>query len=257
MASIIEKRLSLHRDLDRQLEKNKQLECQLGQLQALANIGLNTSMIAHEINNLLTPIANYAALALDNPADKQLTDKALNKTALTSKRISEVMQSILSMTKGDSEKRTIFSVRAVVNEIFTCLCRDFSKDQIIVSIDIPEDLKVEGVGIQIQQVLMNLILNAREALLPGGGYLKISAGIKDDTVAITVSDNGCGIDQQNLGKIFDAFFTTKSDKDSAGQTNGTGLGLAFSKKVIESHNGTMTVKSKPGIGSIFTVTLPA
>ena len=257
MASIIEKRLSLHREVDKQRKENRLLEYQLGQLQALANIGLNTSMIAHEINNLLTPIANYAALALENPGDKELTNKALNKTTMTCQRVSDIMQSILAMTRKDSESRTVFSVRSVVDEIFTCLCRDFSKDGITVSIDIPEDLTVKAVSIQIQQVLMNLILNAREALLPGGGYLKIAAGRKEGTIFISVSDNGCGIEPQNLGRIFDAFFTTKSETNSPGQMNGTGLGLAFCKKIIESHKGTLTVNSKPGIGSIFTVTLPA
>jgi two-component system NtrC family sensor kinase len=256
LASIIEKRRSLHKQVAKQQKENKQLQYQLGQLQALANIGLNTSMIAHELNNLLTPLSNYAALALQNPQDKDLTEKVLHKTALNCQRASKVMQSILAMTRKDAEKKSIFSLRNIVDEIFTCLCRDFSKDRIEVTIDIPQDLTVEAVSVQIQQVLMNLILNAREALLPAGGYMKIGAERKSDGVHISVSDDGCGIEPENLNQIFDAFFTTRKNSGQEDNAGGTGLGLAFCKKVIESHEGTITIQSQPGKGSTFTIILP-
>jgi signal transduction histidine kinase len=256
LASIIERRRSLHKQVAKQQSENRQLQYQLGQLQALANIGLNTCMIAHEINNLLTPLSNYAALALQSPEDKALTEKVLQKTTLNCQRASKVMQSILAMTRKDAEKKTDVRLHTIVNEIFTCLCRDFSKDRITVTIDIPEDLTVEAVGIQIQQVLMNLILNARDALLPAGGFLKIKAERKSGSVQISVSDNGCGIEPENLDKIFEEFFTTKSESGPADSAGRTGLGLAFCKKVIESHKGTLTVQSEPGRGSTFTIALP-
>jgi two-component system NtrC family sensor kinase len=256
LTSIIERRRSLHKEVTIQQKENKQLQYQLGQLQALANIGLNTSMIAHEINNLLTPLSNYATLALNNEQDKALTEKVLQKTVLNCQRASKVMQSILAMTRKDSEKKTEVCLHTIVDEIFTCLCRDFARDKIQVTVDIPGDLIIQAVGIQIQQVLMNLILNARDAMLGTGGSLEIKAEKKDGWVYISVSDSGCGIEPEEQEKIFNAFFTTKRKMETEGGLGGSGLGLAFCKKVIESHKGTITVQSQPGRGSAFTVKLP-
>ncbi len=255
MTRIIEKRRSLHKQVAKQQNENRTLKLQLGQLQALANIGLNTTMIAHEINNLLMPLTNYAALALKNPEDKALTEKVLQKTFNNSQRACEVMASILAMTKKDAEKKTDVRLLDLVEEIFTCLCRDFSKDSIRVQIQIPSELTVHGIGIQLQQMLMNLILNAREAMLGSGGVLKIKAEQNKDSVIIEISDSGCGIKKENLNKIFEPFFTTKTSSESQPEITGSGLGLAFCKKVIDSHNGTITVESEPGQGSTFKIVL--
>lgn len=253
MASIIQKRKSLHKALASREKENSQLQLQLGQLQALANIGISTSMIAHELNNLLTPLANYAQLALQNPADKELANKVLQKTSKNCTRASKIMTSILSMTKKTAEEKSNVNVQSIVEEIFNCLCRDFSKDKIAVKIDIPSDLTVRAVGIQIQQAIMNLILNARDAMLPAGGTLTIRGSRQDSFTCIEVSDTGCGIEPDNLPKIFDPFFTTKSNSD----ISGSGLGLALCKKIIDAHNGTITVESQPGKGSTFIILLPS
>lgn len=210
-------------------------------------------MIAHELNNLLTPLANYAQLALQNPADKELANKVLQKTSKNCTRASKIMTSILSMTKKTAEEKSNVNVQSIVEEIFNCLCRDFSKDKIAVKIDIPSDLTVRAVGIQIQQAIMNLILNARDAMLPAGGTLTIRGSRQDSFTCIEVSDTGCGIEPDNLPKIFDPFFTTKSNSD----ISGSGLGLALCKKIIDAHNGTITVESQPGKGSTFIILLPS
>lgn len=256
MTRIIEKRRSLHKQVAKEQNENRTLTLQLGQLQALANIGLNTTMMAHEINNLLTPLTNYAALALKNPDDNTLTQKVLQKTFHNSRRASKVMASILAMTKKDIEKKTDVRLLDLVEEIFTCLCRDFSKDSISVQIEIPGDLTVYGIGVQLQQMLMNLILNAREAMLGRGGVLRIKAEQNKDSVIIEVSDTGCGIAKENLGRIFEPFFTTKINSENRQEITGSGLGLSFCKKVIDSHNGTVTVESEPDKGSTFRIAFP-
>jgi len=256
LTSIIKKRLSLHRNVANQQKENNSLKTQMNQLQALANIGTATSMIAHEINNLLTPLSTYAALALKNPKDKALTEKAFQKTVQNCERASKIMESMLAIANGRSQEKTNVKLTILVEEIFSCLCRDFSKDGITVNIRIPEGLTVQAVGIEIQQVLMNLILNARDAMLPDGGNLTISAEENSDMVCIQVCDIGCGIEPADLKNIFEPFFSTKSDGESSSGRRGNGLGLAFCKKIIDSYNGSITVESKPTGPTKFEIMLP-
>lgn len=256
MTSIIEKRLCLHKNLAKQREQNTALKSQIIQLQGLANMGSACYMIAHEINNLLTPLTNYAALALKNPHDKSLAEKVLEKTVRNCERASKIMESLLAMANGQTQKKENVRLITLVEEVFTCLCRDFTKDGITVKIRIPEDLTVWAVPVQIQQVLMNLILNARDAMLPRGGILTIKTIENNDVTQIEVTDTGCGIRPVDLGNIFESFFTTKKDKKSAYGYSGSGLGLAFCKKVIDAHDGCISVESKPAQGSTFKITLP-
>jgi signal transduction histidine kinase len=255
LTRIIEKRRSLHRNLEKKQKENSNLKMQIGQLQALANIGTTTCMIAHEINNLLTPLASYAQLALANPDDKALTEKALKKTASNGLRASKIMKSILSIGSDQGQDKAPTELKWLVDEIFSCLCRDFSKDSITVKIDIPEDLLVLAVPIEIQQVLMNLILNSRDAMLEKGGMLTIIAWTEEATVKIEVSDTGPGIEPELIERIFEPFFTTKKDKKQQMQNSGSGLGLAFCKKIIKSHDGSISVQSEPGKGTSFLITL--
>ncbi len=180
MASIIERRLSLHQCLAQKEEENRALKSQNMQLQALANLGSATCMIAHEINNLLTPLANYAALATQNPDDKKLAEKVLDKTVRNCQRAAKIMQSMLAMANGQKQQRETVSAKALIEEVFTCLCRDFNKDRIRVEIQVDEALQVTCIPVQIEQVLMNLILNARDAMLPGGGTLRVSAAADEE-----------------------------------------------------------------------------
>ena len=256
MASIIDKRLGLHQRLVRQEQENNTLKSENVQLQALANLGAATSMIAHEINNLLTPLASYAALAARNSEDKELVDKVLEKTMRNCERASKIMTSLLAVANGQSQDAEDANVQALVDEVFTSLCRDFQKDGITVTTEIPEDLEVSCVPVQIQQVLMNLILNARDAMLPGGGALKISASQDGDHVSLQVSDTGKGISRSDREKIFEPFFTTKAGENSSATGSGAGVGLAFCKRVVDVHGGEITVKSTPGAGSTFCVRLP-
>jgi signal transduction histidine kinase len=256
LTSIIQKRRSLHKKLAHTAHENDLLHLQVSQLQALANIGVATSMIAHEINNLLTPLWNYAALASSNPDDVQLAAKALQKTERGCKRASEVMQAILAVANGETREKLDTPLLPLVEEIFNCLCRDFSKDSITLTLDIPERLTVRAVPVEIQQVLMNLILNARDAMLGRGGYLTIAGRQQADIVHISVSDTGSGIAPENIDRIFDPFFTTKGGPKSAAGS-GSGLGLAFVKRVIDAHRGSISVKSEPGNGTTFLITLPA
>ena len=255
MASITQKRLSLHKRLENQQQDNDALKSQLAQLQHLANMGTVSYMIAHEINNLLTPLKSYAAVAIENLDDMDFVEKALQKTARNCERASKIMESMLAVANGQTQEKKNARLLTLVEEVFICLCRDFAKDGITVETCIPEDLTVWGVPVQIQQVLMNLILNARDAMLPRGGILTVKATDKSDAVEIEVADTGEGIEPADLNNIFDSFFTTKTNKNSSSKYSGAGLGLAFCKKIIAEHEGLISVESKPAKGSKFKITL--
>jgi len=256
LTSIIEKRLSLHQTLARKEEENSELKSQNTQLQALATLGSATSMIAHEINNLLTPLSTYAALAVQNSEDKALVDKVLQKTVRNCQRASKIMESMLQMANGKKQEWQEVNVKALVDDVFTCLCRDFEKDGIAVEIVVPAELRVRCVVVQIQQALMNLILNARDAMLPGGGMLRVRASQNGQDVVIEVQDTGQGIAPEDLQNIFRPFFTTKSRGDRPTAYSGSGVGLAFCRRVVEAHGGEIGVESEPVRGSTFRIRLP-
>ncbi|MHC4755268.1 MAG: sensor histidine kinase, partial [Planctomycetota bacterium] len=224
--------------------------------QALANVGISTSMIAHEVNNILTPLPNYAALARTNPDDRELAEKAFSIIERNSLRAIEIIQSILAIVNGETREKQLSNLTKLVSDIFDCLSRDFSKDGITVKTEIPEDMTVWGVPVEIQQVLMNLILNSRDSMLGVGGILTIRAEPDGDNAHIIVSDTGSGIEKENLDKIFEPFFTTK--RENSGVSNsGSGLGLAFCKQVVEEHGGSISVQSGPESGTVFSIILPS
>ena len=262
MAEILARRQTLHRSLEHVVNQNRQLRSEMAQMQALANLGLVSAMIAHEMNNILTPLGSYAQLAINNPADKALRDKVLGKTVLNSSRAGRILESMLAMANGRGCEKQFCNLKELTDEVFACMGRNFGKDKIRVIIEIDSDTEVWAEAVAIEQVLMNLILNAREAMSAGaggrGGVLTISAGKDDDSsVWLTVSDTGCGIATENLVRVFEPFFTTKTgDGKSQSKRHGAGLGLAFCKRVVEDHDGAIRVESEPGKGTAFRIRLP-
>jgi signal transduction histidine kinase len=254
MKGILEKRSSMHHQLQQQRHQSDTLQAQLSRIEPLANLGLISAMIAHEMNNILTPLENYARLSLQHPEDNQLHQKTFEKTALNAERASKILQRMLALANGRSDESSWTPVGKLVDEVFVCLARNFAKDRITVVLDIPDDLQVWCDAICLQQVLMNLILNSREAMLGRPGQLTIRAGETSEQTLIEVIDTGSGIPTENLDRIFDPFFTTKTASQN-GRT-GTGLGLAFCRRIIEEHRGSIEAQSQMGKGSTFTLRLP-
>jgi len=256
LTRVIDKRRSLHKLLASEQQELESLKSEFSRLQALSNIGTAACMIGHEINNLLAPVGSYAALALKNPDDKALIEKALQKAVRNAERASKIMESMFGLANGENQQKKDACLVLLIEEVFNCLTRDFARDGITVNLRIPEGLTVWAVPVQIQQVLINLILNARQAMLGHGGVLTIRAVEKTDTVHIDVIDTGCGIEPANLTDIFEPFYTTKTADKPASKHPASGLGLAFCKKVVESHGGSISVQSRPARGTTFTITLP-
>lgn len=252
MTSIIEKRRNIHLELQEQKAKNRQLRKELDRAVSLAGMGAAAAIIAHEINNLLTPIGNYAALALKYPEDRKLIEKALKQTYENCRHASGVVSAILSVASGQKQQKEKVNLAKLVDEVFRCICRDFSKDNIRTDINISPDLTINAVPSNIQQVLMNLIINARDSMLGKGGILSIRASKNENIITIEVKDSGSGIKKEYLTSIFEPFFSTK-DKTAK---SGSGLGLYLCKKVVDEHEGTISVESQPQVGTTFIITLP-
>ncbi len=255
MQSIISKRASLHVELREQQQLNSELVAKLEKFESLANVGMVSAMIAHEINNILTPVGSYAEMAINNPEDTYIVNKAIQKAASNSQRATKILSSLLNMAKGNTQIRSMHKFSQILDETFSCLARDLKKDGISVTINVKEDTEIYCDSIAIEQLLLNLILNAREAMLDSGGSLTIEAYTKDNETIFSVKDTGCGISEENITKIFEPFFTTKSRNDQR-HNAGSGLGLAYCKKIVDMHNGKISVTSSPKISTEFKISIP-
>ncbi len=256
--------VSLGDGLVEQLEQASQqlemLKQQLTESQRLATIGTIAAVIAHEFNNLLTPIVSYSQFALQSAQsespDMELIKKSLSKAFQSSSKAGRICQSMLGLARGHSACEQV-SVQRLVDEVLMVMARDPKKDGIALRVQISPNLMVSGDPVQLEQVLLNLLINARQAMLGKGGALTIKAGADEASgeVRIQVIDTGAGIPEKLIGKIFNPFFTTKGTSRT-GEARGTGLGLSICKQIIEHHKGRIEVQSELGRGTTFTLFLP-
>jgi signal transduction histidine kinase len=236
------------------------LRDQLTESQRLATIGTIAAVIAHEFNNLLTPIVSYSQYALQSAEsekpDMELVKKALSKAFGSASKAGRICTSMLALARGESVFGQV-SVQHLVDEVLLVLARDPQKDGIALRVQVQPELIVHGDAVQLEQVLLNLLINARQAMLGKGGSLTVKACMSDDNeeVRIQVIDTGPGIPEKLLPKIFQPFFTTKGTA-KPGESKGTGLGLAICKEIVEHHKGRIGVQSEVGRGTTFTICLP-
>jgi signal transduction histidine kinase len=162
---------------------------------------------------------------------------------------------MLGLARGESSLVQT-SVQQLVDETLAVLARDPKKDGIALRVQVQPDLLVHGDPVQLEQVLLNLLINARQAMLGKGGSITIKAqSIEADEIRIQVIDTGPGIPEKLIPKIFQPFFTTKGTARK-GESKGTGLGLAICKEIIEHHRGRIEVQSEVGKGTTFSLHLP-
>jgi two-component system NtrC family sensor kinase len=258
-----EKLLKSKEELEKEVEKRtKQLKDTLQELkitqrqiihsEKLAAIGKLTSGIAHQINTPLTAIAGYSEALLRRIEEDKIDLnymkeylRIINEQAFQCKRTIEMLLSFsrpreIKFEWYDIEKILLESINLAKQEI------EVKNAKIIYEGKIKEKIYVDGE--QIKQVFLNIILNAIDAIKIGG-EIKIELKENFEKIEISFTDNGEGIEEENLEKIFDPFWTTKKEK-------GTGLGLSISEEIIKGHSGEIKVKSKKGEGSTFTVVIP-
>jgi two-component system NtrC family sensor kinase len=234
------------------------LESQLAQAEKLSSIGLLAAGVAHEVNTPLAVISSYTQMLTkqlrtrgdENDRIAPLLDKITKQTF----RASEIVNGLLNFSRtGGSEFRST-NLNAVVRETLTLLEHQFKTGNIELVTEFEEELpEIQGNSGKLQQVFLNLLLNAKDAM-PAGGRLQVatSAG---DSVTVTITDSGSGIAPEHVQRIYDPFFTTKS-APKEGERRGTGLGLAVTYGIMQEHTGKIHVESQPGAGTTFALEFP-
>ncbi len=231
-----------------------ELRQQLLESQKMSTVGALASSITHEFNNILTTVINYAKLGLRHKDDDS-REKAFNKILAAGQRASRITTGMLAYARNKSDRKDEIDVAQLVDEVLLLVEKDLEVHRVKVEVTVQGTPRSSvNVG-QLQQVLLNLIINARQAMENGGRLqIGVKANREEGWAEVSVKDSGVGIPAENLRKIFDRFFTTKTT-DSQGQ-GGTGLGLALCRDVIEAHQGRIRVESTVGKGTTFTLKLP-
>jgi len=227
---------------------------QLYQSDKLASLGRLTSGIAHEINNPLTGVLSFSSMLLKRDDCKDEVRDDLEVIVRETKRCRDIVKRLLDFARQEPPKKSNVNINEVIERTVTILSNQLKLKNISTRIKIADKLPViKADANQLQQVFINLFVNAADAIDGKGGEIYVSAtsGTMNgrDYITIEVTDFGCGIPRENLTKIFDPFFTTKGQK-------GTGLGLAVVWGIVEKHDGKIEVQSEVGKGTTFTLRLP-
>lgn len=228
----------------------------LMQAQRMVALGELVSTVTHEFNNVLTTIINYAKLGLRH-TDPETRQKAFEKILAAGTRAARITNGVLAMARNRSVSKEPVNLAALIEDTLLLLERELNKYRIAVELQLRPVPPVMAHPGQIQQLLLNLIINARQAM-PRGGRLIIKLGYDSEArvIELTVRDYGCGIPAEHLPRIFEPFFTTKDGSDGSGR-GGTGLGLALCREIVEAHGGRIRVESTVGVGTAFIIRLPA
>lgn len=231
------------------------LKRQLLQAQRMAALGELVGTTTHEFNNVLMTILNYAKLGMRHK-DESTRDKAFEKILSAAQRAEKITNSVLGLARNRKEEFAPTHLDQLINESLILLERELQKYRVQVRCEFAEIPPVRAIGNQIQQVLLNMMTNARQAM-PNGGelLLRLAHDSASNTVELTIRDTGSGIPQESLPKIFDRYYSTKSGPDETGK-GGTGVGLATCKEIIDAHQGRIRVESSVGRGTAFIIRLP-
>lgn len=230
-------------------------KAQLERLQRLAGMGEVSSSVAHEFNNILTTILNFAKMGMKAKDDEQI-QRSFDKILGAARRAAKITTGVLALSRNRGDKKVPTDMIALVEEVLAVLEKDLVKHQVRLEKHFDEPATAEVIGSQIEQVLLNLIINARQAMGPGGVIrLGVCSNKETGMVELSVKDAGPGIPAARLARIFEPFYSTKDGPDSSGQ-GGSGLGLSICRDIVERHQGRIRVESQIGKGTTFTIKLP-
>jgi two-component system, NtrC family, sensor kinase len=230
-----------------------ELERRLVQADKLSSIGLLAAGVAHEVNTPLAVISTYAQMLAKQVHGDDQKSKLLDKIAKQTFRASEIVNSLLNFSRTSSTDFTDMDLNRVLRETLSLLEHQFEKAGVHVEAEFAEPLPaIRGNAGKLQQVFLNLFLNARDAMSElSGGTLRVVTTATGAGVQVEIRDTGPGIARDHLDRIFDPFFTTKTAR------KGTGLGLSVTYGIVEEHGGSIVADSRPGEGAVFRLEFPA
>jgi signal transduction histidine kinase len=220
-----------------------------------ASLGELLGTTTHEFNNALTTILNYARLGLRH-RDQATRDKALERILSAGSRAAKITASVSSMARNRTTRFEPVDLHLLVEDVLVLLEREMMKYRVQVEREFVPVPRVSANPGQVQQVLLNLLVNARQAMPSGGRLiLRLSHDEPAGLVDLMVRDTGCGMTPDVLRRIFEPRFSTKAGPDETGK-GGSGLGLTACREIVEAHRGRIRVESAPGKGTAITVRLP-
>jgi len=255
----IDEATALHRQLEiarlRHAAEVAELRRQVLEARKLAGLGELLGTTTHEFNNALTTILNYAKLGLRH-RDQPTRDKALERILSAGTRAAKITASVLGMSRSGSTRLEPVNLHLLIEDVLVLLERELMKYRVQVEREFAPVPRVSANPGQIQQVLLNLLVNARQAMVGGGRLiLRLSHDQSSGLVDLMVRDTGCGMTPDVMRRIFEPRFSTKSGPDETGK-GGTGLGLSACKEIVDAHRGRIRVESAPGKGTAITIRLP-
>ncbi|HOQ46127.1 MAG TPA: ATP-binding protein [Bryobacteraceae bacterium] len=232
------------------ITERDQLERKLVQADKLSSIGLLAAGVAHEVNTPLAVISTYAQMLAKQVSGDEQKSRLLDKIAKQTFRASEIVNSLLNFSRTSPTTFDELDLNRVIQESLVLIQHQLEKAGIKVQLELDPRLpSIKGNFGKLQQVFLNLFLNARDAM-GAGGTLTVRTRLSEETADIEVIDTGHGIQPENLSRIFDPFFTTKAVR------KGTGLGLSVTYGIVREHNGVIEVDSQPGEGTRFRLEFP-
>jgi len=230
------------------------LETQLSQADKLSSIGLLAAGVAHEVNTPLAVISSYTQMLAKQLQGDPQKSGLLEKITRQTFRASEIVNNLLNFSRTSGSEVRDVDVNKVIADTLALLDHQFKVAKVQVENALAPQLPaIQGNPGRLQQVFLNLFLNAKDAM-PGGGRLRIATA-NGESVSVSVSDTGSGIAPEHIQRIYDPFFTTKTSPRE-GQARGTGLGLSVTYGIIQEHAGKIRVESHPGTGTTFTLDFP-
>lgn len=233
------------------ITQRARLEDQMVQTEKLTSLGLLAAGVAHEVNTPLAVISNYIQMLAKQIPPDDPRQKTIERIVKQTFRASEIVNNLLNFSRTGASQFVEIDLNSVLEETLSLVQHPFKTAQVNVLRYYAKDIpRVLGSTTRLQQVFLNLFMNARDAM-PSGGMLEVRTMARNGSVEVEVTDTGIGIPAEHVGRIFDPFFTTKATG------RGTGLGLSVSYGIIKEHAGKVDVKSTPGKGTSFRLEFPA
>jgi len=226
----------------------REMEARMRQADRLATLGRMAANIAHEIRNPLAALTGAIEVLTSPLAADDARERLSQIVARESERLNHIIKDFLEYTRPAPLSITTLDVSAVIEEVLVLLEHRAGPGSLKTARDFPAGIHWAVDAQQFRQILWNLCLNALEAM-PDGGELRVAAEVVGDRLEVSITDNGEGIGANDLSHVFEPFFSTKPE--------GTGLGLALVHRVVQEHGGEIDVRSSPGLGTTFTLTLPS